>query len=318
MDRILVTGGSGFIGSFLVERLVKEGHTVRIFDNNFRGRLDYLSSVTGKVEFFKGDITDLKAVTKAMKGIDTVYHLAAINGTEYFYSIPDRVVSVNTKGTINMVDSLAGSDAKKFVFFSSSEVYGKPEHYPTKEEHKLVVEDSRNPRFTYSGSKIIGEIYTHAFCKKLGIDYSIVRPHNFYGPRMGYEHVIPQFIRRVLKKEKFTVQGDGSQTRSFCYITDAVDALYEMGKRKTSGEIFNVGNDKEEYSVLELITIIEKVMGVKINPSFVPLPEGGTLRRQPDISKARRLLDFDPKVTLEEGVRLTYKWYKEDFGANKK
>ena len=285
---------------------------MRVFDNNFRGRATYLNEVIDKIEFIQGDITDPVQVKNAVKDIDSVYHLAAINGTELFYKMPDRVLAVNTKGTINVLESLENSNVKKFIFFSSSETYGSPEYFPTDEKHKLVIEDPSNPRFTYSGSKILGEIYTHTYCKKFNIDYSSVRPHNIYGPRMGYEHVLPQFIKRVVKNEQFTVQGDGMQTRSFCYISDAIDLLLTIGKTKTNGEAFNVGNDKEEVSIKELIQILAKVAEVNLTPKFVELPKGGTLRRKPDINKARKLLGYEPKVTLEEGVRFTYDWYKKD------
>jgi nucleoside-diphosphate-sugar epimerase len=312
LDKVLVTGGSGFIGSFLVERLLKEGCEVKVFDNNFRGREDYIADLKGKIEVIKGDIVSFEQVKNAFKRVDTVFHLAAINGTEYFYKIPDRVLNVNTKGTINTVEALEGSEVEKYVFFSSSEVYGTPEYYPTDEKHKLVVSDSSNPRFTYSGSKIIGEIYTHTFCNKLGIDYSIIRPHNIYGPKMGYEHVIPQFITRIVKKEEFTIQGDGSQTRSYCYISDAIDGIMAIGNKKTNGETFNLGNDKEEITALQLSKIVAEVAGVQVMPKFVHLLAGSTPRRKPSIDKARKLLGYEPKVSLREGLKLTFEWYYND------
>ena len=312
LDKILVTGGSGFIGSFLVERLIKDGYEVTVFDNNFRGRTSYLDAVAEKIKFIVGDITKSEEIKAAIKNVDTVYHLAAVNGTENFYKMPEIVLRVNTIGTINTIEALENSDAKKFVYFSSSEVYGTPEYYPTDENHKLVVPDPSNPRFTYSGSKIIGEIYTNAYCKKFGIDYTLVRPHNIYGPRMGYEHAIPQFIKRIVKKEEFTIQGDGSETRSFCYISDAIDALIKIGKIKTNGEAFNIGNDKEEITILKLIEILSKICQNKLIPKFLPLLQGSTPRRKPNIDKARKLLGYEPKISLEDGMRTTYKWYRKD------
>ena len=312
LDKILVTGGSGFIGSFLVERLIKDGYEVSVFDNNFRGRRSYLDAVSDKINFVTGDITKPVDIKVAMRNVDTVYHLAAINGTEHFYKIPEVVLRVNTIGTINTVEALEGSDVEKFIYFSSSEIYGTPEYYPTDEKHKLVVLDPSNPRFTYSGSKIIGEIYTNTYCNKFGIDFSCVRPHNLYGPKMGYEHVLPQFIKRIVKNEEFTVQGNGTQTRSFCYISDAIDALMQVGQIKTNGEAFNIGNDKEEVTVLELIDVLSKVAEVELKPKFLPLLQGSTPKRKPNIDKARKLLGYEPKVSLEEGIRATYEWYKKD------
>ncbi|MBM3229376.1 NAD-dependent epimerase/dehydratase family protein, partial [Candidatus Parvarchaeota archaeon] len=239
-------------------------------------------------------------------------HLAAINGTKYFYEMPKQVLKVNMQGTINVIEALEKSSVKKFVYFSSSEIYGKPEQFPTDESHRLIVDDPKNPRWTYSASKIMGEIYTNTHCKSLGIDYAIIRPHNFYGPRMGNEHVIPEFIRRIVKNEEFTIQGDGSQRRSFCYIGDAIEAVVQAGARKTNGEAFNIGNDTEEYTILEVANLVAKAAGVKISPKFVELPKGGTTRRKPSIEKARKLLGYNPKVGLEEGIGLTYAWYKDD------
>lgn len=315
LDKVLVTGGSGFIGSFLVERMVKDGYDVTVFDNNFRGRKSYLDEVAGKIKFITGDITKTEDIKTAVQGMDTIYHLAAVNGTEHFYKIPEMVLRVNMLGTINMLEALEGSDTGKFVYFSSSEIYGTPEYYPTDEKHKLVVSDPSNPRFTYSGSKIMGEVYTNVYCKKLGIDYSCVRPHNFYGPKMGYEHVIPQFITRIVKNQEFTIQGDGTQTRSYCFISDAIDALMKVGEMKTKGEAFNIGNDKEEISVLQLIEILSKIARVKVTPKVLPLLKGSTPRRKPDTSKIRKMLSYEPKVTLEEGLRITYDWYKKDLAT---
>jgi nucleoside-diphosphate-sugar epimerase len=151
-----------------------------------------------------------------------VYHLAAINGTKYFYEIPGKVLNVNVNGTINFVNWLQNSKVKRFFFSSSSEVYGFPKVFPTPETEELSIPDPTNPRFSYSSSKILGEIIVINFARTFGIDYSIGRIHNAYGPQMGFEHVMPEFIKRCVLNEEFTVQGDGAESRCFCFndITD--------------------------------------------------------------------------------------------------
>jgi len=216
-QNILVTGGAGFLGSYLVEKLIHEGKNVVIFDNGFRAGFDNIKN-NRNVETIKGDVTKMSDWEKIPKQIDFVYHLAAINGTRFFYEIPEKVLDVNIKGTQNFLEWLKTTNVESFFFASSSEVYGYPTKFPTSETEYLSIPDPTNPRFSYSASKILGEILTINNAKKFGINYSIARFHNVYGPRMGFEHVIPEFIRKCVKNETFTVQGNGKETRSFCYI----------------------------------------------------------------------------------------------------
>lgn len=313
LSKVLVTGGTGFIGSFLVERLVEQGKDVRVLDNNFRGRPEYLEHIKDKIELIDGDIRNMEDIKSSLKGVEVCYHLAAINGTKYFYEIPDEILDVNAQGTINVIKALEGTDVKKFINFSSSEIYGgKPEYFPTDEMHKLVVDDPSNPRWTYSGSKIIGEIYSHIFCKKFDIDYCNVRPHNFYGPRMGYSHVIGEFIERIEKKEEFTMQGDGKQMRSFLYIDDAIDAIVKTEDVRLDGIPLNIGHDKDEFTMLEVAHKLAEIAGVELEIKHVGLPKGGTLRRLPTIENARKILGWEPKTSFEQGLKKTYDWYIED------
>ena len=213
LKKVLVTGGAGFVGSNLVKELIKKGEEVIVFDNGFRQKFSNLDEVNGKCHLIKGDITQKEDWKQIPKDIDLVYHLAAINGTKYFYEIPEQVLKVNVNGTMNFVEWLHNSSVKQFFFSSSSEVYGFPKIFPTPESEELTIPDPTNPRFSYSSSKVLGEVIAINFAKSLGIDYSIGRLHNAYGPQMGFEHVMPEFIKRCVLNETFTVQGDGTESR---------------------------------------------------------------------------------------------------------
>ena len=225
MDNVLVTGGAGFLGSYLIEELLKKNKNVIAFDNGFRNSYVNIERLqNNKLTIIKGDVTKKDDWKQIPKDIDFAFHFAAINGTKYFYEIPETVIKVNVAGSMNFFDWLTNSNIKQFFFASSSEVYGHPTIFPTPETEPLVVSDPKNPRFSYSASKIIGEVASINLAKTYGLYYTIGRFHNIYGPRMGFEHVIPEFIRKCVLDEEFTVQGDGTESRSFCFITDAIKA----------------------------------------------------------------------------------------------
>jgi len=313
LGNILVTGGAGFIGSHLVKKLVKEKNNVRILDTGWRFGKRNLEDILDKIEFVDADIRDFEKVKEAVKDVDTVYHLSAILGTSYFYTYPHLVVDVGLTGTMNILKAIVGSGVKRLLFTSSSEVYATPQVFPTPEIHPLVVPDSRNPRFSYSSSKIAGEVACINYAKKYGFDTTIVRLHNPYGPRMGWDHVISEFIKKIVLNEEFTVQGDGTSKRSFCFVDDEVDGIILAAtKDEGKNEIFNIGHDKGETSVNRLIEYLEEISGKKLNPIYVPQPAGGTDRRVPDISKARKMLGYNPKISVKEGLKITYDWYKKE------
>lgn len=218
-------------------------------------------------------------------------------------------------GTLNFVNRIKNSNIKKIFFASSSEVYGFPNIFPTPETEPMTIPDPMNARFSYSSSKIIGEMIIINFGRSLGIDFQIGRFHNIYGPAMGFEHVIPEFIRKIVKNEPFEVQGDGQESRCFCYISDAVNAIYTiMENNSIRNNIFNVGNP-EETTILKLIEILGDVSGKKINPIFKEFEQHGTRRRVPDLSKINQL-GFKPRINLKEGLKETYQWYKNYFETN--
>jgi nucleoside-diphosphate-sugar epimerase len=311
---ILVTGGAGFIGSHLVKKLVQQkSNHVRVLDNSWRFGKRNIEDVLDKIEFIEADVKDFDKVKESMGGIDTVYHLAAILGTSYFYTHPCLVLDVGLIGTINVLKAIIDSDVKRLLFTSSSEVYARPQVFPTPETHPLVVPDSKNPRFTYSSTKIVGEVLCLNYAKKYGFDTSITRLHNPYGPMMGWDHVISEFIKRIVLNEKFTVQGDGTSTRSFCFVDDEVNGIILAAtKDEGKNEIFNIGDQYGETSVNQLIKYLEEISGKKVNPAHVSQPAGGTDRRVPDVSKAKKMLGYSPKVSIKEGLKITFDWYKKE------
>jgi nucleoside-diphosphate-sugar epimerase len=306
--KILVTGGLGFIGRGLVATLVRGGHEVTTFDNGWRSDPD----VPDGVEPLLADIRDADAVSAAVAGKDAVAHLAAIQGTRNFYESPELVLDVNVRGVLNVAEACARQGVARLLFSSSSEVYGIPATFPTSESAPLVVPDPLNPRWSYGGSKILGELAVAHVARDAGFAFTILRYHNVYGPRMGWDHVIPQLIRRLVLGEEFTVQGDGEQRRSFCYIDDAAaGTAAALLDTRAENEILNIGNPAEEVSINDLVGVLARVSGTTIEPRYVPFEGEGTRRRLPDISRARRLVDFEPVVSLEDGLRRTYDWYAE-------
>lgn len=310
---VLVTGGAGFLGSHLVKRLLELGHDVKVLDNDRKFGERNLKDVLDKIEFTEADVRNYDKVRELMRDVDIVYHLAAIAGTSYFYTHPCLVLDVGLLGMINVLKAITESNVKRLLFTSSSEVYATPKEFTTPETHPLVVPDVKNPRYSYSSTKIVSEILCINYAKKYGFDATIVRLHNVYGPNGGWDHVIPEFIKRIVLNEKFTVQGNGTTTRSFCYIDDAIEwMILAATKDEGRNEIFNIGNQKAEITINQLIKYLEKISGKKIIPVHIPEPPGGTYRRNPDISKAIKLLAYEPKTGIKEGLKITYDWYKKE------
>jgi len=315
--KILVTGGAGFIGYHLANRLVENGNDVTICDNLFRGKMD--RDFRGLVEkpnvaFINVDLTKASELTNLDGDFDIIYHLAAINGTKYFYEIPHQVLKVNILSLLNILDFISASDCKKLVWTSSSEVYSGTEmaygvDIPTPEDIPLAINDVGNPRFSYAGSKVVGELLCLNYSKAYGFDVGLVRPHNIYGPRMGFEHVIPEFLKRIFEREDpFKIYG-GNQTRSFCYIDDAVSALEKLGSIKVKTDILNMGNNQEEIKIEDLALRMFDLADFHPQIEILEPLKGSVSRRCPDIKKAKKILDFEPRVDLNEGLKKTMAWY---------
>lgn len=316
MKKTLVTGGLGFIGAALVKALVERGESVRVLDNSSRGSTEKLGSAAKEVEIIAGDIRDPALVRKAVAGTDRVMHLAFVNGTEYFYKYPAYVLDVGVKGMINILDASIQEGVKDFVLASSSEVYQTPPMVPTPETVPLSVPDPLNARYSYGGGKIISELMAINYGRTHFERVTVFRPHNVYGPAMGFEHVIPQFVGRLQtlsetskgKPLEFTIQGSGEQTRSFIYIDDFTAGLLLMIDKGEHLGIYHIGT-LEEVRIDELAMKIAKQMGLTIQVVRGPEARGATLRRCPDISKLTTL-GFAPRFSLESGLRATVPWYQ--------
>jgi len=317
----LVTGGSGFIGAALVERLIGAGHKVRVLDNNSRGNARRLAKVASEIEFIEGDIRDPKITIAAADGMDCVCHLAYVNGTEFFYSRPELVLDVAVRGMVNVIDACRQHGIGDLVLASSSEVYQTPPVLPTPEEVPLVVPDISNPRYSYGGGKILCELMAMNYGRTSFDRVTIFRPHNVYGPDMGWEHVIPQFALRAKKlttcnscERQFPIRGDGRHTRSFVHIDDFTDGLMKVIELGEHLEIYHIGTT-EEVSVAELARQVVACFG--LYPEIVPgeAPAGETSRRCPDISKLRGL-GYTPHISLAEGLKSTVAWYAENSHLN--
>ena len=299
----LVTGGTGFIGSNICQLLVNANHNVKIFDNNSRGSISKIKRIKRKVKFIKGDIRNKESLKKALKNTDAVIHLAYINGTKYFYSNPVLILDIAIKGILNIIEACIKNRVKELYLASSSEVYQTPLKIPTDEQEPLKIPDIFNPRYSYGGGKILTELMGVHYGKKYFKKLIIFRPHNVYGPDMGSDHVIPEFIKRfkTLKSKKFRIQGTGNEIRSFIYIEDFIDAFKLILKRGKHLNIYNIGTS-EKIKIKELAFRLSRIFKKKIILKKTPLARGGTKVRIPDINKIKKL-GFKSKFSLDKGLK---------------
>ena len=301
---ILVTGGTGFIGSEITKYLVKNNYKVIVFDNNSRGKTKRLKSVWSKIKFIKGDIRNKKQVYFATKNINSIIHLAYVNGTKFFYSKPYEILEIATKGMINLIDACKINNIEEFYLASSSEVYQTPLKIPTDEKEMLKIPDVYNPRYSYGGGKIISELLGLHFAKKNLKKFIIFRPHNVYSGDMGNEHVIPEFIKRIenIKTDgKFLIHGTGNEKRSFIHIDDFIKAFDKIFKKGKNQEIYNIGTT-EIIKIKDLAKKIAKIFNINIKLKKTKLNNGGTNIRCPDITKLKKL-GFKPKINLDKGLK---------------
>jgi nucleoside-diphosphate-sugar epimerase len=299
----LVTGGTGFIGSEITKYLVKNNYKVVVFDNNSRGKTKRLKSVWSKIKFIKGDIRNKKQVYSATKNINSIIHLAYINGTKFFYSKPYEILEIATKGMINLIDACKINNIKEFYLASSSEVYQTPLKIPTDEKEMLKIPDVYNPRYSYGGGKIISELLGLHFAKKKLKKFIIFRPHNVYSGDMGNEHVIPEFINRIknIKKNgKFLIHGTGNEKRSFIHVDDFIRGFDKIFKKGKNLEIYNIGTT-EIIKIKDLAKKIAKIFNINIKLKKTNLNIGGTNIRCPDITKLKKL-GFKQKINLDKGL----------------
>jgi dTDP-glucose 4,6-dehydratase len=300
--RVLVTGGAGFIGSHLCERLLADGHDVVVMDNLITGSTDNIAHLVGesRFKFIRHDVTDYIYVPGA---IDAVMHLASPASPVDFARIPIQILKVGSLGTHNAL-GLALAKGARFLLASTSEVYGDPLVHPQPESYWGNV----NPigvRGVYDEAKRFAEAITMAYHRIHGVDTRIIRIFNTYGPRMRLDdgRVVPNFISQALRRKPITVYGDGSQTRSFCYVTDLVEGMVRL---LMSDEVYpvNVGNPSE-MSVLAFAQAINRLTGNAAGIEFRPLPEDDPKQRRPDITRAQQILDWAPQVSVEDGLSRT-------------
>jgi len=314
MARALVTGGGGFIGSYLVKALVREGWEVVCVDNGLRSDATRLASVRKEVEFAACDVRDEEGLHTRMRKAQLVCHLAAINGTENFYKNPELVLDVGVRGMLAVMAACRRAEVPDLVVASSAEVYHQPRQIPTDETTALMVPDGRNPRYSYAGSKIVSELIALHYAPQEFRKVQIFRPHNVYGPAMGWKHVIPQFLARArqLKEagnNRFEIQGDGQQTRAFAYIDDIVRGILTMYHQGATREIYHIGNDKE-VRISDLVALVAEACDVPLKLAPGPAAEGAPTRRCPDISKMRAL-GYAPQIDIAEGLKRTAAWYRD-------
>ena len=307
---ILVTGAAGFIGSFLCEELVSHQYNLIGVDNFFRGKRENLDSLKNNFQFslLEIDLSDSENIFSVKKiidenKIDTVIHLAAINGTQYFYDKPFFVLDQNIKMTQNILNAIKDSSVKRIIYASSSEVYGDPEKFPTSESDPILLFESFD-RDSYAISKAVGEFYVRLFAKQSKISALSLRIFNTYGERMvgtRYGQVIPEFIDRMLFEEKFTILGDGKHTRSFCYVKDITRMIRALMEKEISG-LINLGNDAE-ISILELARKIHDSANRQFHPYFLQERDNDHLRRKPDISYLKKILGELSFTSLDSGLK---------------
>ena len=306
----LVTGGTGFIGSNISKYLVDKKYNVKIFDNNSRGSINKIKEFKNKIKFIKGDIRNKSDLNKALKKTDAVVHLAYINGTKTFYKEPVKILEIAVKGILNVLESCIKNNIKELYLASSSEVYQTPNKIPTDENESLKIPDIFNPRYSYGGGKILTELMGVHYGKKFFKKLVIFRPHNVYGPDMGNDHVVPEFINRFknIGNKKFKILGSGEETRSFIYIDDFIDAFDLIIRKGKHLNIYNIGTS-EKVKIKKLAFLISKSFDKKILFNKKKIAKGSTKNRCPDITKIKKL-GFKKKNNLKNGLLKTIKWYK--------
>src|SRR3990167_9691291 len=313
---ILVTGGAGFIGSHLCDKLVEQDNVVICLDNLLTGSQKNIAHLLSRKKFFFVDQDAcLPFRSKRFTKIDQIYHLASpadpnVNSQVSYMFYPFETMRVNTIGTWNMCE-LAIKHNAKLLFASTSEVYGDPQKSPQDEEYRGNV-STTGPRSVYDESKRFGETIVAAFSRNKGLNGRITRIFNTYGPGMNIDEgrAVVNFIKQAIKNEPITVYGNGTQTRSFCHIEDQVEGQILAMEKGAKGEVYNVGND-DERTILEFAKIIKGLTKSNSDIVFEQLPEDDPLQRKPDISKARRLLGWMPRTSLEEGLKFTIDYFRK-------
>jgi UDP-glucose 4-epimerase/UDP-glucuronate decarboxylase len=319
--RVLITGGAGFIGFHLASGLSQSADCEVVLVDNFRrGRRDEefeaLLHRPG-VSLVEGDLAEGGVLERVGGAFDEVYHLAAVIGVRNVLERPHEVVRINALATLHLLDWFVAGGGRKLLFASTSEAYAwtqlfYPLPVPTPESVPLALMDLSNPRSSYAGSKIFGELAVNHYCRAYKKPFVIVRFHNVYGPRMGYDHVIPELHERARQGQDPLVVFSADHRRAFCYVQDAVDLLIKMMRGPAAdGLTLNVGNDQEEVTMRQLAERILHLMELERTILVQPAPNDPIARRCPDMTRARKLLGYAPRFDLYEGLGQTLAWYDQ-------
>jgi UDP-glucose 4-epimerase len=305
--RTLVTGGAGFIGSHIVEELLRDGHSVRVLDDFSSGRRENLESLPGKPEVLEGDLRDTTIVKAAVRDVEVVFHLAAFISVPKSMADPETCFTTNVEGTVNLLEAARQAGTRKVVLSSSAAVYGKTSIFPTTEEAAL------QPLSPYAVSKQVNELYASFYTQIMGLPVIALRYFNVYGPRQrpdsDYAAVIPTFVRRLVAGEPITIYGDGKQNRDYIFVKDVVRANLLAAEAEVAGEVFNICTGTET-SLLDLLEELSELSPNRPQVRFdVPRP-GDIYRSAGCPEKATRLLGFKAEATLTNGLRQTVEWMK--------
>ena len=309
--RIFITGGAGFIASHLIEALYKENE-ILVYDNFHRNALQYVQENfdNGNVIVKKGDVLDAKLLMDSMKGFDICVHAAAIAGIYTVNNSLSKTIKVNLIGAYNALEAAVANNVKRFIDFSTSEVYG-PFVYRGKESGNTTQGPVSEKRWIYAVSKLASEFLTHSYSADYNIEVASVRPFNVFGPRQVGEGAIQQMLSKAIANEDITIYNDGTQIRSWCYVTDFVDCLQRvMARKEAVNEVFNIGNPQATITNLNLALTIIRLTNSSSKILFKPHPGPEVEMRIPDIEKAQKLLDYTPAVSLENGILETINWFK--------
>lgn len=305
----LVTGGAGFIGSHLVEALVHRGHKVRVLDNLSTGHLENLAAVKDEIDFIEGDICNAGLVAKVMEGVDFVFHQAALASVPRSVEAPLETHAACVTGTVTLLDAARRAGRiQRFIYAGSSSAYG-DQPFSAKRETDLP-----DPISPYGAAKLAGEYYCRAFYATYGLPTVVIRYFNVFGPRQDpnspYSAVIPLFITAILKGRRPVIFGDGLQSRDFTYVANVVEAnLLAAEKPHVEGRVFNAANGRS-ITLLELVAALNQVLGTQVEPEFAPPRPGDIRESMADITLARRLLGYEPKVDFLEGLRRSVAYYR--------
>ena len=319
--RALVTGGAGFIGSHLTERLLKDGNKVAVIDNLSTGSLENIESFKNHAgfEFVKGDIRNAELMEPLVEQSDVIFHLAAAVGVRLIAEDPVHTIETNIGGT-EIVLNIANKFDKKILIASSSEVYGKSEAVPFHEDDDIVLGSTCLSRWSYACSKAVDEFLGLAFHQQYGLDVVIGRFFNTIGPRQTgqYGMVVPRFVQMALKGETLQIYGTGRQTRCFCYVADLLEAVIGlMNCKHAAGQVYNIGTN-EEITIEELADKIIRITGSKSKKEFVPYevaygrPIEDMMRRVPSVERIKKTVDWEPKTSLDETLQLITESVKQN------